>query len=412
MNTAQQPLAERLRPRSLGEFFGQRHLTSGDGLLRQLIMSDSVCSLLLWGPPGVGKTTLARIVAVETKSRFVQLSAVTAGVKDVKEVIAQAESSLRLGEKTILFIDEIHRFNKKQQDALLPSVEDGTIVFVGATTENPSFSVNNALLSRCRVFVLEHLSDDDLLAVVERALSDSVYGLGGFDIAISSDVRSLLVRHAHGDARVALSALELSVTLASSLAKDGNIVVSDEHVLQAFQKTTLLYDKTGDEHYNVISALHKSMRGGDADASFYWLARMLEGGEDPLYVARRLVRFASEDVGLANSLALPQAVAAYDACRFIGMPECGVNLAQAVVYLAKSKKSNALYRAYGQVCRDVREYGALGVPIHLRNAPTELMKDLDYGKGYKYTPNFENEEDAKQQYLPDELSGRKYIDFE
>jgi len=404
----QKPLAERMRPQTIKEFYGQEHLIGNDAVLKLLIENDKIASMILWGPPGTGKTTLARIIARETSANFVQLSAINSGVKDIRKAIEEAESYARLGTKTILFIDEVHRFNKSQQDAFLPSVEDGTITFIGATTENPSFEVNSALLSRARVFTLEQLSEKDLQKIVTGAVQKSQEYFGIDEIEIDREVVKYLCALSHGDARTLLNALELAVELAK-IEDSGKCKVTKEFVEQAMQKQNALYDKNGDEHYNLISALHKSMRGGDENASLYYLARILEGGEDPLYVARRIVRFASEDIGLANSFALPQAVSAYDACRFIGMPECGVNLAQAVVYMAKSKKSIAVYEGYKKACEDVDKLGALPVPLHLRNAPTKLMKDLNYGKYYKYTPTATDEENKKQAFLPDKLKGKKYI---
>ena len=393
------PLADRIRPEKLDDFLGQDEIVGKGKLLQQAIESDQLPSMILWGPPGSGKTTLAFIIAKKTKSDFVQFSAVTSGVKDLKQVIARAEENKRLGRKTILSIDEIHRWNKSQQDALLPHVEKGTIILIGATTENPSFEVRSPLLSRCRVFVLKQLTKEHISQIIKRALSDKEKGLGGLKIKIDKKNINTLAQMSNGDARVALNVLEY----ASSISD--NITI--EIIKEAFQKSHLLYDKDGEEHFNIISALHKSMRGSDVNAALYWLARMLEAGEDPLYVARRLVRFASEDIGLANSHALEQAVAAYQASHFIGMPECNVILAQAVVYMAKCEKSNDLYVAYKKAAQDVKEYGNLPVPLHIRNAPTELMKKLDYGKGYKYSPDYNYQE--KQEYLPDELKNRKYI---
>lgn len=401
------PLAERMRPKKIEDFYGQDHLIKKGAVLHSLIKKDQIPSMILWGPPGTGKTTLARIIANETAAHFVQISAINAGVKDVRKAIDDAKSYARLGTKTILFIDEVHRFNKAQQDAFLPSVEDGTITLIGATTENPSFEVNSALLSRTRVFVLESLSLESLKKIVTHVLQRSEEIFGHKKIIISDPVTEYLGVLSNGDARIMLNALEVAVQLAQMDHKKNMIL--KKHIEQAIQKTSILYDKNGEEHYNLISALHKSMRGGDADAAIYYLARMLEGGEDPLYIARRVVRFASEDIGLANSFALPQAVAAYDACRFIGMPECGVNLAQAVVYMAKSKKSITIYNGYATALQDVRDRGNLPVPLHLRNAPTKLMKELNYGKNYKYTPLASEEENAKQEFLPDELRGKKYI---
>ncbi|RJQ35307.1 replication-associated recombination protein A [Candidatus Parcubacteria bacterium] len=393
------PLADRMRPKTLEEFFGQEKIIGPGKLLRQAIASDAVPPMIFWGPPGSGKTTLAYIIANSTNSDFVQISAVSSGVADLRQVIIRAEQNKKINKNTILFIDEIHRWNKAQQDALLPHVEKGVIVLIGATTENPSFEVRGALLSRCRVFVLDRLSTEHIRSIVDRALADKENGLGKLKLKISDKVKDVISQLSNGDARVALNVLEY----ASSISKDINL----ELIKEAFQKSHLLYDKDGEEHYNIISALHKSMRGSDANAALYWLARMLEAGEDPLYVARRLVRFASEDIGLANSRALEQAVAAYRACCFIGLPECNVILAQTVVYMAKCKKSNDLYVAYGRVVADVKKYGNLSVPLHIRNAPTKLMKELDYGKGYKYSPDFDYAEE--QEYLPEELKGHKYL---
>lgn len=384
------PLADRMRPRTLDEFVGQEHIIGKGKLLRTAIESGQIPSIIFWGPPGSGKTTLARIIANMTKSNFVHLSAAADAVADIKKAVERAQQDRRLGTSTIVFVDEIHRFNKAQQDRLLPYVENGTITFIGATTENPSFEVNSALLSRSRVFVLNKLEAKDIEKIIRRT-----------KIKINPKAAAYLAQMSDGDARVALNALELAVSTSSKL--------TIENLSQALQRSHLLYDKGGEEHYNIISALHKSMRGGDADAALYWLGRMLEGGEDPLYIARRVIRFASEDIGLANSLALPQAVAAYEACHMIGMPECSLNLAQAVVYMAKSKKSNELYEAYQEVQRDIKNLPNEPVPLHIRNAPTKLMKELNYGKGYKYTPHFDTPETAKQDYLPDKLKKKKYL---
>lgn len=393
------PLADRMRPENLADYFGQEQVVGDGKLLRKAIESDHLPSMIFWGPPGTGKTTLAFIIAKATNSKFIQISAVTAGLKDLRLLITEAKSNQIEDKHTILFIDEIHRWNKKQQDALLPHVEKGLVTLIGATTENPSFEVQSALLSRCRVFVLQRLPKESIIQILKNAISDKKRGLGEKNIKIDDEVLSLLANMSNGDARTALNILEY----ASSISSEINQTV----IKEAFQKSHLLYDKDGEEHYNIISALHKSLRGSDPDAAIYWLARMLEAGEEPLYIARRLVRFASEDVGLANSRALEQCVAAYNACHFIGMPECNVILAQAVVYLAKCEKSNALYTAYNQAARDVRELGNLDVPLHIRNAPTSLMKDLGYGAGYKYSPDHDYKE--KQEYLPEKLKGRKYL---
>ncbi|MFH1129630.1 MAG: replication-associated recombination protein A [Patescibacteria group bacterium] len=393
------PLADRMRPETLNGFLGQEEIIGNDKLLKKAIESDQLPSMIFWGPPGSGKTTLAYIIAKTTKSDFKKISAVDTGLKELREIVEIAKQNERLGKKTILFIDEIHRWNKKQQDALLPDVERGLIVLIGATTENPSFEVVGALLSRCRVFVLKQLTKEHLIKIINQAIKDKEKGLGYFKMKMDKKVIDLLAHMSNGDARTALNVLEY----ASSLSKN----ITAEIIKESFQKSHLLYDKNGDEHYNIISALHKSMRGSDANAAIYWLCRMLEGGEDPLYIARRIVRFASEDIGLANSMALNQAVDAYNACHFIGMPECGVILAQAVVYMAKCKKSNELYTAYEKAMQDVREFGNLPVPLHIRNAPTKLMKDLNYGKDYKYSPDFNYQE--KQEYLPDKLKNKKYL---
>ena len=399
------PLAARLRPRTLDEFVGQKHLLGEGKVLRRIIESDKIGSMIFWGPPGVGKTTLARIIAGRTKANFIDFSAVTSGIKEIKQVMEQAEKGRRFGAKTILFVDEIHRFNKAQQDAFLPFVEKGSIILIGATTENPSFEVNGALLSRCKVFVLQALKTEELAGLLSRAMKDG-RGFGGQDVDISPEIITMIAEFANGDARSALSTLEMAV-LNGDVDEKGKITVTKETVENITLKKSLLYDKTGEEHYNLISALHKSMRNSDPDAAVYWLARMLEAGEDPLYIARRVTRFACEDIGLADPRALEQAIAAYHACHFIGMPECSVHLTQAVVYMSMAPKSNAMYRAYESAKKDALTMLAEPVPLIIRNAPTKLMKELEYGKGYKYAHN-EKDKLTTIQCLPDSLLGREY----
>ena len=401
------PLADRMRPLSLAQFFGQEELIGKNKLLRKLIEQDQIPSMIFWGPPGSGKTTLARIVANMTNSKFISLSAVSAGLKELREIIKIAQDHRKYENKrTILFIDEIHRWSKTQQDALLPYVESGMLTLIGATTENPSFQVVSALLSRTRVFIFEQLQEKDLINILKQTLEDKERGLGYLKIKIDDETLKYLASVSNGDSRTALNALELAVKV-SKKDKNGIIKLDQKLIKESLKKSSYLYDRAGDQHYNIISALHKSLRGSDADAALYWMARMIEAGEDPLYVARRLVRFASEDICLANSQALTQGVAGYQACHFIGMPECNVILAQVVVYLAKCKKSNELYEAYLKVQKDVKETMDEPVPVHLRNAPTKLMKNLGYGKDYKYSPSFNYEE--KQDYLPEKLRGRKYL---
>ena len=392
------PLADRMRPETLEEFFGQDEIIGEKKLLREVIKTDRIPSMIFWGPPGTGKTTLASIIAKQTKSEFVRVSAVSSGLKDLREIIEKAKIDQRLGKRTILFIDEIHRWNKTQQDGLLPHIESGLVTLIGATTENPSFEVRGALLSRSRVFVFKQLEKDSIALIIKRAIKDKK-GLGGLKVKIDKKAVDLLSLVSNGDARIALNILEYAASVSNK--------INVELIKEATQKASLLYDKDGEEHYNIISALHKSMRGSDANAALYWLARMVESGEDPLFIARRLVRFASEDIGLANSRALEQAVAAYQACHFIGYPECNVILAQAVVYMSKCKKSNELYVAYNKVSDDVRRHGNLPVPLHLRNAVSKLMDEVGYGKGYKYSPDHGYKED--QQYMPDKLKGKKYL---
>ena len=399
------PLASRLRPESLDEYVGQKHLIGEGRILRQLIEKDQISSMIFWGPPGVGKTTLARIIAKKTKADFIEFSAVNSGIKEVKAVMNQAEENRKMGIRTLLFTDEIHRFNKAQQDAFLPYVEKGSIVLVGATTENPSFEINSALLSRCKVFILKALEEDDLRELLDQALKSSK-GFGNMDISIDEVQIAAIARFANGDARTALNTLEMAV-LNGRLDSEGCIHIDEENLAQCMNRRSLLYDKTGEEHYNLISALHKSMRNSDPDAAVYWMYRMLDGGEEPLYIARRLVRFASEDVGMADSHALQVAIAVYQACHFLGMPECDVHLAHAVVYLSMAPKSNALYMACEACKKDVHDLPAEPVPLQIRNAPTKLMKDLNYGEGYIYAHDTQ-EKLSKMQCLPDSLADRRY----
>ena len=400
-----QPLADRMRPTTIDDFAGQQHLVGKGRVLRKLIENDRISSMIFWGPPGVGKTTLAQIIANRTQSTFINFSAVTSGIKEIRSVMQQADNNRRFGEKTIVFIDEIHRFNKAQQDAFLPFVEKGSIILIGATTENPSFEINSALLSRCRVFVLKALQSGDLVSLLKRALDDP-RGFGNQNILISDEMLEIIAKFSNGDARSALSTLEM-VVLNGDIDSEGKTIVTEDILEQCTSKKSLLYNKKGEEHYNLISALHKSMRNSDPDAAVYWLARMLEAGEDPLYVARRIVRFASEDVGMADPRALEIAVAAYQASHFIGMPECNVNLTQAVVYMSLAPKSNAMESAYLAARQDALAQIADPVPLQIRNAPTKLMKDLDYGKGYQYAHNYE-EKMTSMQCLPDSLAGREY----
>ncbi len=398
------PLADRMRPRTLDEYVGQSHLLGPGKVLRVALEQGDIPSLILWGPPGTGKTSLAMLVAGRVRAEFVPFSAVTSGIKEIKEVIAEADRRQRAaGQRTVLFVDEIHRFNKAQQDAFLPHVERGTITLVGATTENPSFEVISPLLSRSKVLVLKPLTDEEIGIIANRALRDTERGLGRMGMQIESDVVETIARWANGDARAALNLLEL----AARLAKAQQTAITPEIIQEAAQQRTLLYDKAGEEHYNLISALHKSLRGSDPDGALYWLARMLASGEDPLYVARRLIRFASEDIGNADPRALTLAIAAKDAYHFLGTPEGELALAQCVTYLATAPKSNAVYVAYGAVKKDVAEAPADPVPLHIRNAPTALMGELGYGAGYKYAHDFEDAY-IEQDYLPDRLRGRTY----
>lgn len=399
------PLASRLRPESLADFIGQEHLLGQGKMLRQLIEKDQISSMIFWGPPGVGKTTLASIIAGHTKAEFINFSAVTSGIKEIKEVMAQAENSRKMGIRTVMFVDEIHRFNKAQQDAFLPFVEKGSILLIGATTENPSFEINAALLSRCRVFVLKALTEENLVQLLKNALK-SPAGFGNQTIHMTEEQLLAIARVANGDARTALNTLEMAV-LNGELAPDASVTVTNEGLEQCVNRKSLLYDKNGEEHYNLISALHKSMRNSDPDAAIYYMQRMLEGGENPLYIARRLIRFASEDIGMADSNALQVAVAAYQACHFNGMPECDVNLAHAVTYLSMAPKSNALYAACEEAKKDIRTRRTDPVPLQICNAPTKLMEELDYGKGYEYAHDYENKL-TRMQCLPDALADRRY----
>lgn len=399
------PLAERMRPAELDEFVGQDKLLAAGSLLRKMIEQDELPSFILWGPPGVGKTTLARIIANKTQSKWVSFSAVTSGIKEIKTVMSEAEAFRKIeGRRTILFVDEIHRFNKAQQDAFLPYVESGTILLIGATTENPSFELNSALLSRMKVFVMDELGLEPLLLILRRALDDKERGLGAYELAFDDDSLKMVATYSSGDARTALNSLELLAKLCHS---KGARQPSEEDVRQAVAQSVLKYDKAGEHHFNLISALHKSIRNSDADASLYWLARMLEAGEDPLYIARRLVRFASEDVGLAAPQALSQTVGAMHAVELIGMPEAKLALAQATVFLAYAPKSNAIYRAYGMAADDALNSLQHPVPMHLRNAPTKLMKELGYSQGYKYAHNYDGAQ-TDMECLPGELRDRRY----
>lgn len=399
------PLANRLRPERLEDYIGQKHLLGKGKILRQMLEKDMISSMIFWGPPGVGKTTLARIIAGRTKSHFIDFSAVTSGIREIREVMRQAEEDRLCGIRTLLFVDEIHRFNKAQQDAFLPYVEKGSITLIGATTENPSFEINSALLSRCKVFVLRALTAEDLTQLLTQAIQDKK-GFGNLELVIDEALLSMIADYANGDARIALNTLEMSI-LNGEIRPDGSICVTPATLEQCTGRKMLLFDKKGEEHYNLISALHKSMRNSDADAAVYWLARMLEAGEDPLFIARRLIRFASEDIGLADSQALTVAIAAYQACHFNGMPECNLNLTQAVIYLSLAPRSNAVYMAYEHAKADAMKMLSEPVPLVIRNAPTDLMEELHYGEGYVYAHDT-REKLALMDCLPDSLKDRRY----
>ena len=404
-STLQEPLASRMRPRSLDEFVGQKHLIEKGKLLRRMIESDNISSMIFWGPPGVGKTTLAKIIASQTKSEFITFSAVTSGIKEIKKVMEDADKNRGIGIRTIVFVDEIHRFNKAQQDAFLPYVEKGSIVLIGATTENPSFEVNNALLSRCRVFVLKELTTEDLIELIKRAISDE-RGFGKDKVKIKDEDIRIIAEFANGDARTALTTLDM-IVINGDVDKKGNISISKEIIEECISKKSLLYDKNGEEHYNLISALHKSMRNSDPDAAVYWLSRMLEAGEDPIYLARRICRFASEDIGLADTNALNVAINVYHACHFIGVPECNVHLTEAVIYMSLAPKSNSCCVAYNMAASDARNMLSEPVPLVIRNGETKLMKDLGYGKGYQYAHD-SKDKITNMECMPPSLKDKVY----
>ena len=403
-NPQQMPLANRVRPETLDDFVGQRHLLGPGKILRELIENDQVSSMIFWGPPGVGKTTLAEIIAQQTQAKFIRFSAVDSSIRKIKQVMQLAEGDREIGERTLVFVDEIHRFNKAQQDAFLPYVERGSIILIGATTENPSFELNSALLSRCKVFVLKALETSDIEQLLTNALKNPA-GFPDLTVQVGPDELRAIAEFANGDARTALNTLEMAVL--NGQKTDQRVTVTMDDLKQLITQKFVLYDKSGEEHYNIISALHKSMRNRDADAAIYWLSRMLEGGEDPLYIARRLVRFASEDIGLADTNALNVAVNVFQACQFLGMPECDVHLTEAVTYLALAPKSNAIYKARLAAKKDVKETRDEPVPLQIRNAPTKLMADLDYGKDYQYAHDTPDKLTTMQS-LPDALVGHEY----
>lgn len=403
-NSQNSPLANRVRPQTLDEFTGQTHLLAKGKVLREIIDQDQLLSIIFWGPPGVGKTTLAQIIANKTKSHFITFSAVTSGIKDIRKIMEEAEENRELGEKTIVFVDEIHRFNKAQQDAFLPFVERGSITLIGATTENPSFEINSALLSRCKVFVLKELQPTEIVELLHKALNNP-NAFPKWQVKISDDVLSLISQFANGDARIALNTLEMAVLNADH--KDNLVTITETNLNQFINTKSLRYDKHGEEHYNIISALHKSMRNSDVNAAIYWLSRMLDGGEDPLYIARRLVRFASEDIGVADTKALELTINVFQACQFLGMPECDVHLTEAVIYLALAPKSNAVYKARLNAKKDVKKTGNEPVPLQIRNAPTKLMGDLGYGKDYQYAHS-EKDKLTDMKTMPPDLEGHEY----
>jgi putative ATPase len=407
-SSSNSPLADRMRPKDLDEFVGQEHLVGENKVLRRMINEDKLFSIIFWGPPGCGKTTLAKIIAKKTKSRFISFSAVTAGIKQIKEVMEIAKYEKKIHNKnTILFIDEIHRFNKAQQDAFLPFVEDGTIILTGATTENPSFEVISALLSRCKVFILNKLTSEEIRILLNRAITDKERGLGNYKISIDSETINFISRFCDGDSRIAYNILEMAFSITQKNNKEATAKIDIPLIENIIQKKALLYDKNGEEHFNLISALHKSLRGSDPDAAVYWIIRMLEGGEDPLYILRRMVRFASEDIGLADTNALTVTISAKESFEFIGPPEGYLAIIEAAIYLALSPKSNSLYLTYQNVEEDIKNFQSLSVPYHIRNAPTKLMKEIGYSSGYKYPHNFDGAI-VNQSYLPEELKNKKY----